>query len=744
VNTYCISGFLIYMITRESIYYINLRQAYLVSPLYANRISSKTVLFTSVPTKYLNESVLREMLGPAVVRVWIPRNTKELEEKLSDRDDIALKLEGAETALVKTVNAARLKALKKNINKVHDEEDRLNSSHSETPGGVASRWITPKQRPRHRLKFLIGKSVDTIDWCRASLPKKIMEVEKLQAEHRAGKGKPLTAAFVEFNDLREAQAAYQSLTHHKPLQMSPRYTGIVPEELIWSNLRIVWWERLVRFLVTTGIVIGLVMFWTIPTAFIGSITALPTLLSRPGFGWLSFLNNLPSQLTGVVTGLLPSILLALLLMVLPMILRLMARLGGDPTLSAVEYTVQNTYFAFQVIQVFLVTTLSSGAIQAFTSIATNPTNVVTLLAAALPKSSNFYLSYFVLQGLGVVSGTVLSLVTLVTYILLGGLLDNTPRKKYNRWMNVQDPGLGTVYPIYTTLFVIAISYSCVAPLVLIFAAIGLGLFYLAYRYEFLYVYNNNIDTKGLMYPRALQQLFIGLYLAELCLIGLFATGLAANAKACLGPLVLMIIYLVFTALYHITLNTALRPLLKYLPKTLESEELRLLALEEQHAEAGDFGLYASEQTSNTWGNTRSDSRREQKQGFETEKALPLTPGSPKANSKTKIPNFVSKWLRPGVYQDYYRMRKLVPRDFATIEYDAKTEEETYYHPCITSEPPTLWIPRDEAGVSKEEVRETSKVIPLTDEGAELNHKNKIVWCQELPDKAPIYVEKVYY
>lgn len=41
-------SYIIFMITRESIYYINIRQAYLLSPLYASRISSRIVLFCSV------------------------------------------------------------------------------------------------------------------------------------------------------------------------------------------------------------------------------------------------------------------------------------------------------------------------------------------------------------------------------------------------------------------------------------------------------------------------------------------------------------------------------------------------------------------------------------------------------------------------------------------------------------------------------------------------------------------------
>jgi hypothetical protein len=74
------------MITRESIYYINLRHAYLLSPYYASRLSSRTVLFTSVPEEYLNEANLRRMLGESVERVWIPTDTGDLEDEVKERD----------------------------------------------------------------------------------------------------------------------------------------------------------------------------------------------------------------------------------------------------------------------------------------------------------------------------------------------------------------------------------------------------------------------------------------------------------------------------------------------------------------------------------------------------------------------------------------------------------------------------------------------------------------------------------
>lgn len=123
---------------------------------------------------------------------------------------------------------------------------------------------------------------------------------------------------------------------------------------------------------------------------------------------------------------------------------MVARLSGDPTLSAVEYTVQNYYFAFQVIQVYLVATLGSAASSVASKIANNPTSVTSLLAKQLPKASNFYLSYFILQGLGVVAGTLVGLAGLIIFKVLGKLLDKTPRKMYQRWVRLSSLGWGTV------------------------------------------------------------------------------------------------------------------------------------------------------------------------------------------------------------------------------------------------------------------------------------------------------------
>lgn len=136
----------------------------------------------------------------------------------------------------------------------------------------------------------------------------------------------------------------------------------------------------------------------------------------------------------------------------------MARLGGLPSLSTVELRTQNFYFAFLVIHVFLITTFTSAASAVVTSIIQNPSSALDLLAKNLPKASNFYISYFILQGLTISSGALLQIVGLLLSRILGKFLDSTPRKIYKRWANLSGLGWGTVFPIYTNLCVIGMNF----------------------------------------------------------------------------------------------------------------------------------------------------------------------------------------------------------------------------------------------------------------------------------------------
>lgn len=107
-----------------------------------------------------------------------------------------------------------------------------------------------------------------------------------------------------------------------------------------------------------------------------------------------------------------------------------------------------------------------------------------------------------------------------------------------------------------------------APLILIFSSVTFGLFWVVFRYNLLYVTVSRPDTRGLLYPTALNQLFTGIYVMELCMIGLFfLVRDDHNRAACVGQAVVMIIATAMTLCFQLLLNDAFAPLLGFLPQT---------------------------------------------------------------------------------------------------------------------------------------------------------------------------------
>ena len=57
--------------------------------------------------------------------------------------------------------------------------------------------------------------------------------------------------------------------------------------------------------------------------------------------------------------------------------------------------------------------------------------------------------------------------------------------------------MAPTYPKFTLLGVIAVTYSCIAPLILGFATIGISLFYVMFRYNFLFVLGAKLSPRRL-------------------------------------------------------------------------------------------------------------------------------------------------------------------------------------------------------------------------------------------------------
>ncbi|KAF3392692.1 putative protein RSN1 [Penicillium rolfsii] len=653
-------------------------------------------------------------------------------------------------------------------------------------------YIRPKDRQTHRLPifgwkwmpslWLIGKKVDTIDYCRKELARLNLEIE-IDQQHPE-RFPLMNSAFIQFNHQVAAHMACQSVAHHLPKQMAPRIVEISPDDVIWDNMSMKWWERYLRTFGVVTLVIGMVIGWAFPVAFTGLLSQLSYL--EGAFTWLAWLNKLPAWLISAIQGILPALFLAILMALLPLILRFLCKAQGVHTGMAIELTVQNYYFAFLFVQLFLVVTIASS----FTTILENFTNVTSwpeLLATNIPKSSNYFFSYMILQAMSVSAGALVQIFGLVSWFILAPIMDSTARKKWARTTNLNQMQWGTFFPVYTTLASIGLIYCVVAPLIMVFNIITFSLFWFVYRYNTLYVTKFRFDTGGLLFPRAVNQLFTGLYFMEVCLIGLFfLVRDTEGSVACKGQAIVMIIVLILTIGFQILLNEAFGPLLRYLPITLEDDAVR--RDEEFHrAQLVRLGLSVDGEDEDDDGQLEHRlANRERKEhdrdrdaqdielkALEADReerkrhdsGLLSTPklGAKRPSWADRSPDRRSKFFganSAGPSPTIKALREKMSHDteaqgpatktvghalFAGIhdELEDLTPDErdqlvqrAFQHEALRAKRPVVWIPRDDLGISDDEVYRTqrfSKHIWISNEYQALDGKCRAIFSRSPPD-----------
>jgi hypothetical protein len=136
-----------------------------------------------------------------------------------------------------------------------------------------------------------------------------------------------------------------------------------------------------------------------------------------------------------------------------------------PSLPLVELFTQGWYFIFQVVQVFLVTTLTSAASAAFKHILEDPLSAKDLLAKNLPKASNFYLSYILVQCLAGGSLELLRAFDLLRHQVFAKHIQS-PRKRFEIWHSLKQRHWGGVFPVFTNMGVIGKLPIALSPIVL--------------------------------------------------------------------------------------------------------------------------------------------------------------------------------------------------------------------------------------------------------------------------------------
>lgn len=735
---------IMFTIYRELHFYANLRNLLLSTPFYAKKLSSRVVIFQTVPDQYLDEHEFYKLFG-GVRKIWVAKVSKELTKKVKERAGLVANLEIQLNKLLAKAVKKKMKADKKN--------------EAIEPADELVCYIPQKKMPTIRLKKYIGKKVDLLEYCKEKIPELNIEIAKLQKSENNVKIKPLNSIAVEFENQYYAQLAYQTIIHDQPLHFQPKHIGVAPEDIFWPNMRMFWWEQLSRFSGSIALVVFVIIIWAIPVTFVGFVSNLTYLTNK--MKWLKFIYNLPDVLLGLITSLLPTVMLAILMMLLPIFIRTMAKLSGCLTTQAIEYYTQNAYFAFQVVQTFLVVTIASSVAAVTTQIVEHPTMALTLLSADLPKSSNFFISYIILNGFTVSGGTLFQIVTLILFYVMSFALDNTVRKKYDRYSTLSTYAWGTTYPIYSCLAVISLVYSIISPIISLFTFVAFALLTMTYMYILNYVIGIGSDSIGRNYPRALFHLMVGIYLGEVCLLGLFAV------SKTWGCIVLEAIFIGVTVMFHVQMNIAFDKLINVLPNTCmrpldgKSETLSWKDPRDIPRYGDEYWINKANKESggadgdafieNVPEKVMSQDTQTGDSPFHDEYAVDkkhvakdfeelineplLIEGDRGALAK---PNFILRYLQPWKYLTYHDLKEYIPASYYDYPEGEDDGEDGHAHdhdydcPDLSAKCPTVWIPRDPMGLSKVQIEDFRGIVPMSDENAEFNEKGKIVFKGDPP------------
>ena len=683
ILAYVFIGAYLYLLYLEMKIFVTKRQAYLQNPAYQSHPSATTILITEIPEAYLSRDVLFRIfnqLPGGVKQIWLNRNFRELHDKVDERRKL---VETFETALNKQIKND-LKAAAKRRKQGNNESSHLtnNEERSTSTTTIAIDSVGPKNRPTIKIgsipvlsSLCLGKKVDAIDYCTEHISQLNTEIE--QAKANLDQYQFMNSAFIQFNKQIAAHIAVQSVSGLVPLTMTPRYIDIKPSNIIWSNLNLKYFEIKVRQLIALAAIVALIVFWAIPVSFVGALSNINSLKQQIPF--LEKIFGFSSLIDGLLTGLLPTVFLAVLMALLPFVLRLLAEKSGVPTTDLVDRYVQTSYFVFQVIHVFLFVTISSSVPTIIQNIVDNPTSIADILARSIPKASNFFLSYLALQGLSAAAGVLIQISTFIVFYLLRTILDNTPRKKWQRRSALTILSWGVIFPLFTNFIVISLVYSIIAPLILLISGLAFGVYYIVYTYSLFYVTvpSSNI---GLTFPTAVYHSFTGVYLMEIMLAGLFF--LAQNEqKQQISPVegAFMCVLIGITVAVHYMMRSSFDSLTNYL--SIDAEE------------------YAN-------------------MGKPKSKVLPGE-------------KFVTKILNSAV-----RTYDASQPAATTVEIDEDLMENAYMHPIIRCPKPIVWLALDNLGIATtfiQQVEASEMNIQMSTDGARFDEKINIKVNRAPPD-----------
>ncbi|KAJ3909109.1 DUF221 family protein [Lentinula edodes] len=771
IVVYILTIFVIYLIRREMSYFVLMRQCFLLSPSHSRLAQARTVLITSVPETLSTESSLRQFASfvpGGVERVWLYRDTKRLNEVFSNREKTCLMLEKAVSEVLRNAirvwrkkKATRKKKRRRAIPKAsEDEESRTNTEETSSDDEellehdpslqFLDELVPHEKRPKHRTGALgvLGKKVDTIEWCRDEIVKLNSTITSTRSQKQDGKF--LGSVFILCNLQIGAHILAQCVSYHQVLQMNDKFIETHPDDIVWHNLDDDALKTRSKVSLSWLATTALIVLWSFPVAAIGGLSNIYAVCRKAE--WLGWICRAPAPLPSIIQGFLPPALLAALFAMMPVILRGLAWYEGLPRHSLISVSLYRRFFLFLLIHGFLIVTLSSGLTKVLEEIIDNPTRTVQSLATQLPGASVFFLTYMITQGLAGAGSALAQLFPLVGYYFGKWFLGRTPRQAFNVTFLMPSADFGTLLPRLSLLATIGLAYSVLNPLINLLALICFGCYYIAWKFLFLQVFDQPTarESGGGYFPMATSNLFVGLYIEQICLACLFfmKVSIADSRYFALAQGVLMLVLVVITIWAHVLLNRSFAPLAQYLPMSLATKNLA-----DRLGQDGEVDLFSKDFIQNLRKRMGKQPDRKQFDTFATRMRNDLDFSTPHGGDLEAGNNnsYVTSTTAPNTTaaqstsdnSTASRRSETLPTNVNKAESQGDNnptssedslDEHAFDHPSTYVAQPCVWIPRDPLGLSTVLVEYLEEAgVRASDEGAIMDAKGAVMVMKPPPE-----------
>ena len=370
-------------------------------------------------------------------------------------------------------------------------------------------------------------------------------------------GQPSTTAFVTFTSLRTKQAAIQVEISGKKDKVDI-FPAPEASSIIWPNVTTNLSQQQLSQMIASCLWIVGVLFWAVPVSIVVSIANLNGILQTlgldqadPGSFWY-----------GLISGLLPVIALQILMIVLYMaIVACAKRFVRIKSVPEVDVYAFYWHQLFQFANLWLIL-IGGSAFNQMKSIIDKPSTILDVIAKAIPATSVFFVNMILLGSFGAF-GLQLSLLPTYGMTLVMKLIQpDSQRTQRMIDASKKPPSLvwGKQIPSMVFVFLVAILYFPIVPIIEVFALVYFCGHYLIFKHQCLHVYAQEFEGGGLTtWQKLFSFLMASIYMSETAFIVYIGYLKKGWIQGFLG-----FIPLVGTFLVHRLLNRNIRQPLEYL------------------------------------------------------------------------------------------------------------------------------------------------------------------------------------